>query len=112
MSLYEPYYQKAFTKRITSKKKTEKQKVQVFKEGVEKILAGKIQGTKFLHGESLRGKRRLVLPDDLRIVFAICEECKRLGHQEFNQCNACSTISSKNSAVFFYALDRAKGYKL
>ena len=110
--MYKAHFQKSFAGRIQSKKKSEKQKIKVFEQGVKKILSGKIQGTRFLKGP-LRGKRCLRLPMDLRIVFAICEECIRLRHQGFNDCENCQEISSNpKTAVFFYAWDRKNDYRL
>jgi len=110
--MYKPHFQKSFRDRIKSKKKSDIQKVKIFKEGVQKILSGQIQGTHFLKGE-LRGKRTLHLSMDLRIIFAICGECLRLGHKQYNDCEDCDTVSTdKNTAVFFYAWDRKDDYRL
>jgi len=52
----------------------------------------------FLKGD-LKGKRKF-RKGRVRIVFAICEECRRLGHQQINQCVDCDEIPNNAIKVF------------
>lgn len=52
----------------------------------------------FLKGE-FKGKRKF-RKGRIRIVFAICEECRRLGHLQINQCVDCDEIPSNAIKIF------------
>lgn len=75
----------------------------------EKLSQNPEFGTTFLEG-TLRGKRRLkFMGDRLRITFAICEQCRSLGHKELNNCHDCERIPNKAIKIFDVFF-RGRGY--
>lgn len=91
-------------------KKKDANKLAIFARGESKLERNPYHNTEFLTGR-LRGKRRLRLPQKLRTVFAICEECRKKGHIDFNRCDDCLHRDNK-TVVLFFALDRAEDYKV
>lgn len=68
-------------------------------------------GSYFLVGATLKGKRALHA-GKLRIVFAICEECRELEHTRFNDCYDCDEIPDNTIVVFTVdSHDRAYSYE-
>jgi mRNA-degrading endonuclease RelE of RelBE toxin-antitoxin system len=53
-----------------------------------------------------RGKRKERVGDD-RIFFAVCEQCRREGHQSYNNCESCHT-KPNNTIRFFEIVDSHK----
>lgn len=104
---YKIVKQKSYVNRL---KKKDANKLAIFAKGERRLEKIPYHNTGFLTGR-LRGKRRLRLPQKLRVVFAICEECREKGHIEFNKCNDCSHRDGK-TVVLFFALDRAEDYKV
>jgi mRNA-degrading endonuclease RelE of RelBE toxin-antitoxin system len=52
----------------------------------------------FLKGE-FRGKRKY-RRGRMRIIFAVCEECRRLNHRRFNQCADCDEMPNRAIKLF------------
>jgi len=55
-------------------------------------------------GIDLRGKRRRHVSGNYVLVYAICDECIKLGHQKFNNCNICNGAPQKR--VIFFAFGK------
>jgi len=53
----------------------------------------------FLRG-SLRGKRKIKVRGDLRIILAICGECRELGQTKVNKCIDCDSHSDDDVILF------------
>jgi hypothetical protein len=95
-----------------SRKKLEKGGTHI-KESIERAYGRLSQdpysGTIFLKGP-LRGKRKLkFMGKKLRIEFAICEECRRLGHKNLNKCMDCKHIPN-NVVKIFDVFFKERGY--
>lgn len=58
----------------------------------------------------LKGKRRVKV-GDYRLVYAVCEECRKKGYENFNGCYDCES-KPVNSIIFFDVFHRSKGYDL
>ncbi len=56
-------------------------------------------GSYHLEGGGFRGKRSLHT-GKIRIIFAICEECRKLNHTSFNGCYDCESISDHTIIIF------------
>ena len=56
----------------------------------------------------LKGKRRVKV-GDYRLVYAVCEECRKKGYEKFNNCYDCKSKPA-NSIIFFDVFHRSKGY--
>jgi hypothetical protein len=75
----------------------------------ERLSQDPYSGTTFLKG-LLRGKRKLkFMGKKLRIVFAICEECRRLGQKKLNNCRDCEHIPN-NAVMIFDIFFKERGY--
>jgi len=81
--VFEPQYTKTFEKAL--KKEVPKNHLQRIKDGIQKLVEDPYHNTEFAKGR-WRGKRKLRV-GDYRIVFVICEECQKEGHNTFNQCD-------------------------
>jgi len=79
------------------------------KKAYERLSQDPYSSTTFLTG-TLRGKRKIrLMGKKLRITFAICEECRRLGHTAFNNCVDCEHIPN-NAVKIFDVFFRGRGY--
>jgi len=58
----------------------------------------------------LKGKRRVRI-GDYRLIYAVCEECRKRGYIQFNQCYNCES-KEDNSIIFFDIIHRPKGYDI
>lgn len=80
----------------------------ILKDRFHGLLDNPYHNTGFLKGV-LRGKRS-DRNGKTRFVFAVCEECRKLGHQKINRCLKCEENPDKT--IIFFTLDwRGKAYK-
>jgi len=95
-----------------NRKKLEKKDAHIkdnIKKVYERLSQDPYSGTMFLTG-TFRGKRKIrFMGKKLRITFAICEECRRLGHKGFNNCVDCEHIPD-NAVKIFGVFFRGRGY--
>jgi len=89
-----------FHRQITSAKKKDIERVRLAKKLVRFLLEGNIEQSKWL-GYDHQGKRQY-RKGDLRIVFAHCEECRKLGHEEHNGCEECADNSDDTLRFFAF----------
>lgn len=107
----EPHYRKPISDLVNSSKKKDIEKKRSLKKAIDAVLSGNIKGKGHLHG-NLRGKRYRYAPNDHRLLYALCKECKELSHEKYNCCPDCDNIASDNKVVFFYFSARKEDYKL
>lgn len=89
-----------FDKQISSSRKKDIGKVRLAKDLVGFLLEGNIEASESLRHE-YEGKRSY-RKGKLRIVFAHCEECRRLGHQENNDCEECADNTDDTLRFFAF----------
>lgn len=63
------------------------------KKSLEKLKTYPYHNTFHLKGE-FQGKRKL-RSGKMRIIFSICEECRKLGYKQFNNCGGCEKEKKK-----------------
>lgn len=80
----------------------------ILRERFYNLLENPFNDSGFLKGP-LRGKRS-DRNGKTRFVFAVCEECRKLGHTKLNSCADCSEIPDK-TVVFFTTGFREHVYK-
>jgi len=85
-----------FCKHLAKKNQTEHL---ILRERFYILLEDPYNNTGFLNGP-LRGKRS-DRNGDIRFIFAICEECRKLGHTQRNSCANCD--ENPDSTVIFFA---------
>ena len=100
MTKSSPEYQAAFSadieKLLKKKYATVKPSVQ---RKVDQILQDPLQQTEPLrHG--LVGLRSAPVRKNYILILAVCEECRRLGHEAKNNCPDCSEMP--NNTVYFF----------
>ncbi len=87
---------------ITSGKKKDIAMVEAVRGAIPKVLENPQCGEGWLKGP-LRGKRKLYVGrSSYRLVFVSCEECRRNGFDDVNQCDFCSE-TDELAVVFFFA---------
>jgi len=57
----------------------------ILKDIQNKLVVNPVHNTKFLQGSMFKGKRSFRV-GDYRVIFTICGECKKLGHNRHNGC--------------------------
>jgi mRNA-degrading endonuclease RelE of RelBE toxin-antitoxin system len=100
-------YNADFTEKFEKQLKKIRDKVRLkrINEKVLEILDNPYRNIDFGAGY-WRGKRKERVGDD-RIFFAICEQCRREGHQTYNNCENCN-IKPGNTIRFFQIVERHK----
>jgi len=56
----------------------------------------------------LKGKRRVKV-GDYRLIYAVCEDCRKKGFTRFNQCYECKSHGD-DSLIYFDLIHRSQGY--
>lgn len=98
-------FTRVFKKKL---KKMDKPIRKRIKDLVDKILKNPTHNTPFLKGPKLRGKRK-GRAGSYRVSFAICGECRELGHTKFNDCYECEKHKDEE-IIFFDCGHRDKFY--
>jgi hypothetical protein len=73
---------------------------------VQAILVDPYRNVKFGNG-IYRGKREWRVNSD-RILFVVCEQCRKLGHQKYNLCSDCENTPDKT--VVFAVIVESHNY--
>lgn len=101
---YECIYSSTFVKRLKKLEKKEKVTYHAIEKAIGKLRIDPYHNTKPLHGD-LKGKRNIYVgKGGLRIIFAVCKECKRNGYQALNGCANCSDYLP--NTIFFFFFDK------
>ena len=79
----------------------------ILRDRFHNLLENPYNNTKFLKGP-LRGKRS-DRNGNIRFVFAVCEECRKLNHGQLNLCANCGE-NPDNTIIFFAAGPRKNIY--
>lgn len=108
-SSFRPAFGHLFERQINSTKKKDINKARQAKEAVDYLLDGNLQSAKWL-GYEYQGKRSY-RKGKVRIVFAHCEECRKLDHQEHNGCEECDS-NGDDTLRFFAFGDRDEIYDI
>jgi mRNA-degrading endonuclease RelE of RelBE toxin-antitoxin system len=98
---YNPRYTPFFEKQL--KKLGDKMRVKRIKETAEAIVEDPYHNVEFGVGK-FRGKREERAWRGDRIIFTVCEQCKKLKHQEFNPCASCDDVP-ENTITFWEIID-------
>jgi mRNA-degrading endonuclease RelE of RelBE toxin-antitoxin system len=97
-----PAYKAAFTKHFERSLKSETKRDNLLKERIEQAIQEMMiepyKDSELLHDE-YSGKRRTYVGKH-RILYAVCEECRKLGHEKHNRCQDCSSLAG-NTIVYF-----------
>lgn len=97
MGSYNPVYTETFQEQLTEVSDAFKERIE---EKIQDLVNDPWHNTKFLKGQ-YRGKRKLWLNNRDRLVFAICEECRELKHQIYNQCENCDIVPENTLKIGF-----------
>lgn len=87
-----PYVQKAFKKLSKKNRILVTEKLKQFQDNPEHFST-------FLKGP-LAGKRKVRVKKDLRVVLAICRECRQFGHRDKNNCADCCEHGDNDVIIF------------
>jgi mRNA-degrading endonuclease RelE of RelBE toxin-antitoxin system len=98
---------RTFINYCKSLKKKNQKLYERLKDKFYSILEEPFNNSKFLKGE-FRGKRSN-RTGDARFIFAVCKECRELGHTKFNSCANCDELLDE-TVVFFAAGKRENIY--
>ena len=109
---YTPRYRQQFAKDV---KKYSGMKKQIEKK-VKAVLKDPYHNTEPLEnrsGYNLKGLRSKRIDRNFRIIFAICEECKKLfeSNSEENICKDCGSELPENTIIFFVVRPHKIAYK-
>jgi mRNA-degrading endonuclease RelE of RelBE toxin-antitoxin system len=107
MSKSSQIYNKRFTRTFEKQLRKIRDVVRVkrIKEEVDEIVENPYRKIDFGAGR-WRGKRKERIGDD-RIMFTVCEQCKKEGHKKFNQCLDCANTPT-NMVTFWEVIEGHK----
>jgi mRNA-degrading endonuclease RelE of RelBE toxin-antitoxin system len=96
MSRSSQTYEKRFTRTFERQlpKLRDKTRIERIQKRVDQIIANPYANIDYGKGE-WRGKRKDRVGGD-RIIFTICEQCRKEHHQEYNNCIDCNTTPDNN----------------
>jgi len=105
-------YKRHYTKKFWRKYKRFKKKNSIATRKIGKainILSSEPKKNSTHLKANLKGKRSH-REGDLRVIFAICEECRKLNHVKYNSCAYCNSYSNNN--LMFFDMDyRSRAYR-
>jgi mRNA-degrading endonuclease YafQ of YafQ-DinJ toxin-antitoxin module len=93
-AVYSPDFPKTFQKYSAIKVSIQKK--------VEQILQDPLGPQTEPLGHDLVGLRSAPVKKSFRLIFAVCEECRRLGHSAVNNCFDCA--SQPDNTVYFFTI--------
>lgn len=93
---YVPKYTKHFKRQIRKLDKKLKQRI---KQKIEDLRQDPYHNAPFAKGQ-WKGKRHIYINRTDRLLFAICEECRKEKHQAFNGCSDCDQLPENTFVVF------------
>lgn len=93
--VYEIYLTSKFGKSIKKMDAHTKQRIE---KSINDLSNDPYRKSEYLRGK-LKGRRKHRM-GDLRIVFAICEECRELGHHTINNCIDCDDLPKNGLKIF------------
>jgi hypothetical protein len=96
---YVPSYAPTFDQQMSTISDDLKQQV---RNKIENLTNDPFHNTKFMKGQH-RYRRKARLNDSDRLAFVICEECRELGHVQYNRCSDCAT-TPENTIVIAYLI--------
>jgi mRNA-degrading endonuclease RelE of RelBE toxin-antitoxin system len=107
MNKSSPTYKKDFTDKFDKqlRKLGDPIRVKRIRQKVDEIIEFPYRNIRFGVGR-WRGKREERVGDD-RLMFAVCEQCRKEKHQSYNNCDNCENIAN-NSVRFFETVDSHK----
>jgi len=112
MNKYNPVYEEQFFKNL-QRYASLRQRI---KNRVGRILSNPYTGTEFLGDISgklnLRGCRSARVDRNFRIIFVICEECRRVPECEYCFCEKDGKALSGNTIVFLTVGPHRKAYSM
>ena len=93
--LYDVYLTTDFKKNLRRFDGSDKKRIA---KSIEKLSSNPYHNTPHLKG-NLQGRRKY-RAGNLRIVFAICEECQKLEHNKINNCIDCDDLPENGLKMF------------
>lgn len=102
--MYECIYSDTFRQDIDSFKREKKAIVRKIDAAIKKLSFDPYRNSKLLEGK-YKGKRSH-RKGKLRIIFVICEECRKLNHISLNNCPNCDDFLDKT--LIFLKVGRRK----
>lgn len=94
IAVYSPDFPRVLRKYSAIKKSIQKKIQQILKDP----LGPQTEPLAF----DLVGLRSAAVKKSFRLLFAVCEECRRLGHQAENNCFGCSEMP--DNTVYFFTI--------
>ena len=107
---YKPLYKPQFADDVKTYASLKKQ----IEKKVESILEDPYHNTEPLEkkaGHDLRGLRSKRVDKNFRIIFAICEECRKLFPEKEKPCRYCDSTIPAKSVIFFTVRPHKVVYK-
>jgi hypothetical protein len=98
---YKPFYTTVFDKQL--KKIGDGVRIKRIKETAEKIIEDPYHQVEFAKGK-YRGKREYYAWRGDRLIFTVCEQCRKLSHVSFNGCTNCKD-EPDNLVIFWEVLE-------
>lgn len=106
---YKPVFKQEFVHILSSRKKKDIEFIKAIKEAVPKILANPYLNDTWMSYEYAGMHKKYVKgPSGYRILFAICGECRKLGHDKRLLCEDCNQ-KNDSVVVFFKAYKKPEG---
>ena len=96
---YEIYQTEEFEKKLKSLDKSVREQIDKKIKFLANNPYGGAGNVGHLKGE-FKGLRRIRVGRSWRIIFAICEECRKLGYKDLRKCVDCENISDKSVKLF------------
>lgn len=106
--MYNYINRQKFVEVIESKKKKDIEFVKAIKKAIPKILANPYLNDSWMLYEYRGMHKKYIGRAKYRILFATCEECRKLKNDKILRCNDCGDLDPK-TVVFFHAYKKPEG---
>lgn len=108
--MYVAYFSDDFHKHLNKLTKRDSVLKERILSKIDEMMNNPFRNSEELTGK-FKGKRRVYVGKArYRLIYSICEECRKKHYEAFNSCLDCKKRNS-SSVVFFDVLHRSKGYK-
>lgn len=110
--MYELKYTEGFFKKIEKWNRKNKKSVEIIEKRINKntFKSNPRKNSIHLIEPRLKGKRRIKLANDLRVIYALCDECVEMNHMPYNGCAFCNGEPNKWIILFDFDF-RGGAYK-
>jgi mRNA-degrading endonuclease RelE of RelBE toxin-antitoxin system len=105
--LYVPFFSDDFNKNFRKLTKKDNNLKNRIMQQVEEMKIDPFRNSIELEYD-LKGKRRIRV-GDYRLIYAVCDDCRKKGYDRLNQCYECGS-KGNDAMVFFDIIHRSQGY--